>query len=366
MKVLIGGGGTGGHVFPAIAIAQAIKKLAPDTQILFVGAKDKLEMEKVPAAGFDIIGLPAAGFQRKLSLKNITFFFKLAACMIKSRKIIRDFKPDVAVGVGGYASGPILRAAANKNIPIVLQEQNSHAGVTNKILAKKAVKIFTAYNQMEKYFDKDKIQFAGNPVRTDIVECSATVAEARKQLNLDENKTTVLCIGGSLGAATINKSIKKHLDEFKQAGIQLLWQTGKIYYNEIAEYLKTGDYSGIHAVPFIKQMDLAYRAADVVVSRSGALSVSELCLAAKPVIFIPSPNVAEDHQTKNAMALVNENAATMIKDNQAEELLFTTIEKLCNDNELRKTFEKNISALAVKDSANIIAKEVMAIAKNNK
>ena len=361
MKVLIGGGGTGGHVFPAIAIAQAIKKLAPNTEILFVGAKDKLEMEKVPAAGFEIVGLPAAGFQRKLSFKNITFFFKLAACMLKSRKIVRDFKPDVAVGVGGYASGPILRAAAKKNVPVVLQEQNSHAGVTNKILAKKAVKIFTSYHGMEKYFDAEKIEFAGNPVRSDIVECVASKQEAREQLGLDKDKKTILVIGGSLGAATINKSVKKHLDEFKNSEIQLLWQTGKIYYDEIATFLNAGDFPLVKAMAFVKRMDLAYRAADVVVSRSGALSVSELCLAAKPVVFIPSPNVAEDHQTKNAMALVNENAAMIIKDNEAEDKLFEIVGQLCNDENAQERLSCNIAKLAVKDSASIIATRILEI-----
>lgn len=360
MKILIGGGGTGGHVFPAIAIAQALKKIKPETEFLFVGAKDKLEMEKVPAAGFNIIGLPAAGFQRKFSLKNITFFFKLISCAIKSKKIIKDFKPDIAIGVGGYASGPILRAAAKAGIPIMLQEQNSFAGVTNKMLAKYAVKIFTAYKNMDKFFDINKTTLTGNPVREDIANNTTTKEEAINHFNLSPNKKTVLIIGGSLGAGTINKSMLKYAEKFQQLGnIQFIWQTGKYYWDNIENEMKTKNCPDIHATAFVKRMDLAYKAADIVVSRSGALSVSELCLAAKPVIFIPSPNVAEDHQTKNAMALVNENAATMIKDSEAEELFFEKINNLCNDIEKMNHYSENIAKLAVKNSAEIIATEII-------
>lgn len=363
MKVLIGGGGTGGHVFPAIAIAQALKKIDPQIDILFVGAKDKIEMEKVPAAGFKIIGLPAAGFQRKNMLKNITLPFKLAACMLKARSIIKDFRPDVAVGVGGYASGPILRAAANFGVPIVLQEQNSHAGVTNQILAKKASRIFTAYHGMEKYFDESKIKFAGNPVRADIVDNDFTREDAMAHFGLDPNKTTVLSVGGSLGAGTINKSILAHIDEITDSGIQLIWQTGKYYYDDIMKALEGKNYPTIHPMAFVKRMDLAYKAADVVVSRSGALSVSELCLAAKPVIFIPSPNVAEDHQTKNAMALVSKDAAAMIRDSEAEELFFREVKSLCDDAQKRAMFSQNIAKLAVKNSADLIAHDILEMVK---
>lgn len=363
MKVLIGGGGTGGHVFPAIAIAQALRKIDPEIDILFVGAKDKIEMEKVPAAGFRIIGLPAAGFQRKNMLKNISLPFKLISCMIQANRIIKDFRPDIAVGVGGYASGPILKAAASHNVPIVLQEQNSHAGVTNKILAKKASRIFTAYDGMEKYFQADKIMFTGNPVRSDIVDNNFTREDACKEFGLDPQKTTVLSVGGSLGAGTINKSIMSHLDEFAKAGIQIIWQTGKYYYDDIMSNFDANKYPDIHPMAFVKRMDLAYKAADVVVSRSGALSVSELCLAAKPVIFIPSPNVAEDHQTKNAMALVGKDAAMMVKDSEAEQKLFEAVSSLCADSGKRVSFSENIYKLAVKNSAELIANEIIGMIK---
>lgn len=363
MKVLIGGGGTGGHVFPAIAIAQALRKMDPGIDILFVGAQDKIEMEKVPAAGFKIIGLPAAGFQRKNMLKNITLPFKLISCMIKSRRIIKDFRPDIAVGVGGYASGPILRAAAGQGVPIVLQEQNSHAGVTNQILSKKASRIFTAYDGMEKYFDADKIKFTGNPVRADIADNACTREEALREFGLDPGKITVLSVGGSLGAGTINKSIMAHIDEFAKSNIQIIWQTGKYYYDDIMAQLKDTNYPNIHPMAFVKRMDLAYKVADVVVSRSGALSVSELCLAAKPVIFIPSPNVAEDHQTKNAMALVSKNAAMMLADADAEKNLFQTVSSLCADNGKRVQFSENIAKLAVKNSADLIAAEILGMIK---
>ncbi len=363
MKVLIGGGGTGGHVFPAIAIAQALRKIDPQIDILFVGAKDKIEMEKVPAAGFKIIGLPAAGFQRKKFFRNLSLPFKLASCMMQSRRIIKDFKPDIAVGVGGYASGPILRAAANQGVPIVLQEQNSHAGVTNQILAKKAKRIFTAYDGMEKYFEKEKISFAGNPVRADIADIKASRDEALEYFGLSGDKPVVFSVGGSLGAGTINKSLMAHLDDFENAGIQLVWQTGKYYYDNIMSALEGKKYNNVHPMAFVKRMDLAYKAADVVVSRSGALSVSELCLAAKPVIFIPSPNVAEDHQTKNAMALVNKGAAAIVTDAEAAEKLFDEVSSLVADSNRRAEYSANISKLAVKDSADLIAKEIMGMVK---
>ncbi|MBO7568252.1 MAG: undecaprenyldiphospho-muramoylpentapeptide beta-N-acetylglucosaminyltransferase [Bacteroidales bacterium] len=363
MKVLIGGGGTGGHVFPAIAIAQALRRIDPQIDILFVGAKDKIEMEKVPAAGFNIIGLPAAGFQRKKFFKNLSLPFKLLSCMIKSRKIIKDFAPDIAVGVGGYASGPILRAASKQGVPIVLQEQNSHAGVTNQILSKKASRIFTAYDGMEKYFDKDKIFFAGNPVRADIANNTASRDEALEHFGLSADKPVVLSVGGSLGAGTINKSIMAHIDEFDKAGIQVIWQTGKYYYDNIMASLSGKSYPTIHPMAFVKRMDLAYKAADIVVSRSGALSVSELCIAAKPVIFVPSPNVAEDHQTKNAMALVNKNAAALLRDSEAESKLFDMVSSLLSDKDKQKSFSENIASLAVVNSADLIAKEIVEMIK---
>jgi UDP-N-acetylglucosamine--N-acetylmuramyl-(pentapeptide) pyrophosphoryl-undecaprenol N-acetylglucosamine transferase len=283
--------------------------------------------------------------------------------MIKSRKIVKDFKPDIAVGVGGYASGPILRAAAKQGVPIVLQEQNSHAGVTNQILSKKASKIFTAYDGMEKYFDKDKIFFAGNPVRSDIAEITATREEALEHFGLTADKPVVLSVGGSLGAGTINKSIMAHIDEFEKAGIQLIWQTGKYYYDNIMASLACKTYTCIHPMAFVKRMDLAYKAADVVVSRSGALSVSELCLAAKPVIFIPSPNVAEDHQTKNALALANRNAAIYVKDAEAPATLLELAIKTVADEQKLQSLSENVLKLALPDSADIIAKEVIKLAE---
>lgn len=363
MKILISGGGTGGHVFPAIAIAQALKRIDENIEILFVGALGKIEMEKVPAAGFKIIGLPSAGIQRKNILKNITLPFKLLKCMSMAKKIIKDFAPDIAVGVGGYASGPALRAAAKAGVPVVLQEQNSHAGVTNQILAKKAVKIFTAYQNMEKYFDKDKILLTGNPVRPDIINNTAERDEALEFFNLKKDKVTVLSIGGSLGAGTINNSIMKFVEQFQNAGIQIIWQTGKYYYDNIEKELQNKNCPDIHAMPFIKRMDLAYKAADVVVSRSGALSVSELCIAGKPVIFIPSPNVAEDHQTKNALALVNQDAALMLKDSEALEKFFTVVNELCKDEKKQTLLKNNIKKLAILNSSDIIAKEILNLAK---
>jgi UDP-N-acetylglucosamine--N-acetylmuramyl-(pentapeptide) pyrophosphoryl-undecaprenol N-acetylglucosamine transferase len=363
MKVLIGGGGTGGHVFPAIAIAQALKRADESIEILFVGALGKIEMEKVPAAGFKIIGLPSAGIQRKQIWKNIALPFKLLKCMSMSKKIINDFQPDIAVGVGGYASGPILKAASKFGVPVVLQEQNSHAGVTNKLLAKKAVRIFTAYQNMEKYFDKDKIMLTGNPVRPDIVNNTATREEALEFFGLNPNKKTVLSIGGSLGAGTINESILSSVETIQKSDIQIIWQTGKYYYDNIERELKLKNCPDVHAMAFIKRMDLAYKAADVVISRSGALSVSELCIAAKPVIFVPSPNVAEDHQTKNAQALVSQDAALMLRDDEAKEKLLKLVLELCKNDEKQNLLKNNIKKLAISNSSDIIAHEIINLAK---
>ncbi len=360
MKIIIGGGGTGGHVFPAIAIGQAIKSICPDAQILFVGALGKIEMEKVPQAGFEIVGLPIAGFHRKFTLRNLSFPFKLANCMLKSRKIIKDFKPDFAIGVGGYASGPILRAAAKQGVKIFIQEQNSHAGVTNKILQEYASKIFTAYPDMTKYFPKEKTEFLGNPVRNDIVKNDITKEQAQEFFGLGKNKFTILSIGGSLGASTINKSILANLDKFKELGnVQIIWQTGKIYIDEINNQLKGKDYPFLHHSAFVTRMDMAYKAADLVISRSGALSVSELCIAGKPTIFIPSPNVAEDHQTKNAMALVNENAADIIADKDAQNLLFEKVSSYVNNKEKLEELSSNILKLAKPNSAFDIANYIL-------
>lgn len=357
-RIIIGGGGTGGHIFPAISIAQAIRKKDPRAEILFVGAQNKIEMEKVPEAGFRIIGLPVTGLQRRITLKNISFLVNLLKSAQMAAKIINDFKPGLAAGVGGYASGPILRAAARKGIPIVIQEQNSYAGLTNKLLARKAEKIFVAYEGMEKYFPADKILLAGNPVRKDILDVDTKRKEALLHFNLDEKKPVVLVIGGSLGAGTINNSIFKNLELFG-SDIQLLWQTGKYYYEDLSERIGGLTGSNIKLFPFIKSMDLAFAAGDVIISRAGAGTISELALVGKPVILVPSPNVAEDHQTKNAMALVKKGAALHISDSEAEMKLVEACMELLKDENLRNKLGKNIKSLALPGSADHIAEEIL-------
>ncbi|HWZ21245.1 MAG TPA: undecaprenyldiphospho-muramoylpentapeptide beta-N-acetylglucosaminyltransferase, partial [Cytophagaceae bacterium] len=327
-RIIISGGGTGGHIFPAIAIANAIKEVHPNAEILFVGAEGKMEMEKVPQAGYKIVGLPVAGFQRKLTFKNFLFPFKLLSSLLKARNIVKEFKPDVAVGVGGYASGPLLYAASTKGIPTLIQEQNSYAGVTNKILSKKAKTICVAYQGMERFFSKDKIVYTGNPVRKDILEYKSKKQEGLQFFGLNENVNTIFIMGGSLGARTVNKSVIANLDMLVEAGVQVIWQTGKFYYKECLEVVSKINSDKIKVLEFINDMNLAYAVADIVISRAGALSISELCLVQKPVILVPSPNVAEDHQTKNAMALVEVNAAQLIKDDQAERVLVPAVLKL--------------------------------------
>lgn len=362
-NIIISGGGTGGHIFPAISIANAIKEIEPETNILFVGALGKIEMEKVPAAGYDIIGLPVAGLQRRLTVKNISFIFKLISSLRKSKKIIKDFKPDVVVGVGGYASGPVLRSANQKRIPTLIQEQNSYAGITNKLLAKKAKKICVAYEGMENYFPKDKIILTGNPVRQDLLEKMGSRDEAIEHFKLDKSKKTILVVGGSLGARTINQSIIKDIDKLGNSDYQLLWQTGKYYFEDAKKVADEAGYKNIKVLDFIKRMDMAYSVADVIISRAGAGTISELCLVGKPVVLVPSPNVAEDHQTKNAMALVNKDAAFMIKDVEArEKLIHEVIELVGNKDQISKLSE-NIKKLALKDSAKIIAQEVLKLVK---
>ena len=363
IKVIISGGGTGGHIFPAISIANAIKEQHPDAKILFVGAEGRMEMQRVPAAGYDIIGLPVAGFDRKNLLKNFGVILKLMRSQIKARKIIKDFKPDVAVGVGGYASGPTLKVAGTMGIPTLIQEQNSYAGVTNKLLAKQAHKICVAYEGMERFFDKDKIILTGNPVRQGLLNPAVSREEAIRSFGLDPEKKTVLIIGGSLGARTINNCVMQGLEKIKQSGVQFIWQTGKIYIDEArAAVARAGEMPMLYVTDFILDMSAAYRAADLIISRAGAGSISELCLLAKPVILVPSPNVAEDHQTKNALALVNKKAALYVKDAEAgEKLLDTaigTVQQAGTLNEL----STNIAKLAFKDSANIIAREVYKLA----
>lgn len=358
-NIIISGGGTGGHVFPAISIANAIKEIEPETNIFFVGALGKIEMEKVPAAGYEIIGLPVAGLQRKLTIKNISFIFKLIKSLRKSKQIIKDFKPDVVVGVGGYASGPVLRKANQIGIPTLIQEQNSYAGITNKLLAKKVQKICVAYEGMEKYFPKEKIMLTGNPVRQDLLDKIGSKNEAIKHFSLAENKKTILVIGGSLGARTVNQSVMEDIEKIGNSDFQLLWQTGKYYYEEAKKVADQSGFKNIKVLDFLKRMDFAYSVADVIISRAGAGTISELCLVGKPVILVPSPNVAEDHQTKNAMALVNRNAAIMIRDVEAKENLIRTALNLISNEEQIKSLSENIKGMALHDSAKIIAEEVL-------
>ena len=367
LRIIISGGGTGGHIFPAVSIANAIKELRPDTEILFVGAEGRMEMHRVPAAGYPIKGLPVAGFDRKNLFKNIPVLIKLFKSQRLARKIVKDFQPHAAVGVGGYASGPTLKVAGSMGVPTLLQEQNSYAGVTNKLLAKQAKKICVAYEGMEQFFDKDKIILTGNPVRQGLLNHSKTREEAIATFGLDPSKRTILILGGSLGARTINHCLMENLDKVKSSGIQFIWQTGKIYIEEAkAAVAKAGELPMLHVTDFISDMTTAYCAADLVISRAGAGSISEFCLLQKPVILVPSPNVAEDHQTKNALALVNKNAALYVKDMEAKELLLDKAIEVVKQPDLLKNLSKNITELAFTDSANIIAKEVIKLAEKYK
>ena len=363
IRIIISGGGTGGHIFPAVSIANAIKEQHPEAEILFVGAEGRMEMQRVPAAGYQIIGLPVAGFDRKHLLKNISVLIKLMKSQIKARRIIKEFKPDAAVGVGGYASGPTLKVAGSMGIPTLIQEQNSYAGVTNKLLAKKACKICVAYEGMERFFDKEKIILTGNPVRQNLLNQQMSREEAIRSFNLDPTKKTVLIVGGSLGARTINTCVLNGLDQIRQSGVQFIWQTGKFYINEAKEKVgQAENYPMLHTTDFITDMAAAYSAADLVISRAGAGSISEFCLLGKPVILVPSPNVAEDHQTKNALALVAKDAALYIKDAEASEKLLKTAIETVQQPETLKKLSTNIAKLAFKDSANTIAEEVWKLA----
>lgn len=363
LRVIISGGGTGGHIFPAVSIANAIRLQHPDAKILFVGAEGRMEMQRVPAAGYEIIGLPVAGFDRKHLLRNISVLIKLMRSQLKARRIVKAFQPDVAVGVGGYASGPTLKVAGMMGIPTLIQEQNSYAGVTNKLLAKQASKICVAYEGMERFFDKEKIILTGNPVRQGLLQHNMSREDAVRSFQLNPAKKTVLIIGGSLGARTINNCVMQGLDKIRQSGVQFIWQTGKIYISEArAAVSRAGELPMLHTTDFIADMAAAYRAADLVISRAGAGSISELCLLGKPVILVPSPNVAEDHQTKNALALVNKEAALYVKDAEAGvKLLDTAIATVQQPDTLNK-LSTNIAKLAFKDSANVIAGEVWKLA----
>lgn len=364
LRIIISGGGTGGHIFPAVSIANAIKEMLPDTDILFVGAEGRMEMHRVPAAGYPIKGLPVAGFDRKNLLKNIPVLIKLFKSQRMAKKIIKEFRPHAAVGVGGYASGPTLKVAGSMGIPTLLQEQNSYAGVTNKLLAKQAHKICVAYEGMERFFDKEKIILTGNPVRQGLRNPNITREDAIRSLGLDPLKKTVLILGGSLGARTINHCIMENLAKIKESGIQFIWQTGKIYIDEArATVAQAGELPMLHVTDFISDMATAYCAADLVISRAGAGSISEFCLLEKPVILVPSPNVAEDHQTKNALALVNKEAALYVKDADAKAQLIDQAIDTVNQPELLKKLSINIAKLAFTDSANVIAKEVIKLAE---
>ena len=364
IKVIVSGGGTGGHIFPAISIANAVKAQHPDAEILFVGAQGRMEMQRVPDAGYKIIGLPIQGFSRKNPFKNIVVLYKIWKSQRLAKKIIKEFEPDVAVGVGGYASGPLLNQAAKMGVPTLIQEQNSYAGVTNKLLAKKAKRICVAYEGMERFFPKDKIIMTGNPVRQNLVDIKLSKEEAAKAMGLDPDKKTILVIGGSLGARTVNESILQHVEDIRKAtDVQVYWQHGKFYSEEIkAALAKIDKVDNLIASEFIKEMDKAYAAADLVISRAGASSISEICLLHKPSILVPSPNVAEDHQTKNAMALSNKAAAILVKDADARDTLVDVALKTVNEPETLKTLGENAGKMAFLDSANVIAKEVWKIA----
>ncbi len=363
MKVIISGGGTGGHIFPAIAIANTLKEMVPDIEILFVGALGKLEMEKVPAAGYRIVGLPISGFNRSLTLKNLKVLFKLFKSLRLAKDVIKSFKPDIAVGVGGYASGPVLWAATGKRIPAVIQEQNSYAGVTNKLLGKRVKKVCVAYDNMEKFFPKEKIIFTGNPVRKDLLNTNISKSEAYEYFGLDSSKKTILVVGGSGGARTINKSILANVNLLKSSDIQVIWQTGRFYFAEAKAQIDNYKFAHVKVFDFITRMDYAYNVADLVLSRAGASSISELCVLKKPCILIPSPNVAEDHQTKNAMALVNNNAAILITDVDAPKKLIPEALELIKDEKKLAQFSENLSKMAVYDSAEKIAKEILNLVK---
>jgi UDP-N-acetylglucosamine--N-acetylmuramyl-(pentapeptide) pyrophosphoryl-undecaprenol N-acetylglucosamine transferase len=358
-RVIISGGGTGGHIFPAVAIARGIQEQYPSADILFVGAQGKMEMEKVPAAGFPIEGLWISGLQRSLTLKNLLFPLKVLASVWKALRIIRKFKPDVAIGVGGYASGSLLYAASMKGIPCLIQEQNSFPGITNKILKDRVQTICVAYDKMERFFPSEKIVLTGNPVRKEITKLEGKRERGLEKFNLDSTKKTVLVVGGSLGARSINHSIDANLQLFADNDIQLIWQTGKLYTEQAKKRVDEVGKKGISSLDFIADMDLAYAVADVVISRAGALAVSELCLVKKPAILVPLPSAAEDHQTKNAMSLVSYNAAILVKDSEAKEHLVQDAIALVNDQEQMDKLSRNIEKLAFANATETIVSEVM-------
>ena len=363
LRVIISGGGTGGHIFPAVSIANAIKAQHPDAKILFVGALGRMEMQRVPAAGYEIKGLPIQGFNRKHLLKNVSVLIRLYKSLRMARKIIKQFRPMVAVGVGGYASGATLYECAKMGIPCLIQEQNSYAGVTNKLLAKRVQKICVAYDGMERFFPADKIIMTGNPVRENVLQTSLSQQEARTSFGLQPDKKTILLVGGSLGARTINESVMSHLDMIKDSGVQFIWQTGKYYHADIMKRLEGKDLPMLKVTDFISDMGAAYKAADVVISRAGASSISEFQLIGKPVILVPSPNVAEDHQTKNALALVNKQAALVVRDAEAREKLLPLALQTVKDDAKLASLSENIKKLGKGNAAGVIAQEVLRLSK---
>lgn len=366
LRLIVSGGGTGGHIFPALSIANAVKAKCPNAEILFVGAENRMEMQRVPAAGYNIIGLPVSGFDRKNLLKNIAVLWRLMKSRRKARRIIRNFAPHVAVGVGGYASGPTLKEAGAMGIPTLLQEQNSYAGVTNKLLAKQANCICVAYEGMERFFPKDKIRLTGNPVRQNLLDAKITHDEAVCSFGLDPKKKTVLIVGGSLGARTLNESMLGAWETLKEADVQFIWQTGKYYNEQITEQLRGRELENVHVCDFISSMDAAYAAADLVISRAGAGSISEFCLLGKAVVLVPSPNVSEDHQTKNALALVNKEAALYVKDADAANELIPLALNVVKDETKLAVLSANILTMAFHHSAEVIADEVIALATKYK
>jgi UDP-N-acetylglucosamine--N-acetylmuramyl-(pentapeptide) pyrophosphoryl-undecaprenol N-acetylglucosamine transferase len=360
IRVIISGGGTGGHIFPAVSIANELKRRNSASEILFVGALGRMEMEKVPAEGYKIIGLPVKGFQRKLSIQNLLVIFNAFRSLRIAGKLIRDFKPDIVIGVGGYASGPTLREAARLGVPTLLQEQNSYAGITNRLLARKAKKICVAYSGMERYFPAEKIVVTGNPVRK-ITLSDELRNEGFRFFDLVSDLPVLLVLGGSLGARTINQSVLHGINRLISSNIQVIWQTGKYYFDALRRQILKFNLKHLRITDFISRMDLAYNVADLLISRAGAISISEICLVGKPAILIPSPNVAEDHQTKNAMALVNKNAALMVKDSEAERILIDEVFRVLNDESLKKSLQNNSAKLGKSDSASQIVDEIYKI-----
>ena len=358
-KFILSGGGTGGHIYPAIAIANELKSRFPESEILFVGAQDKMEMQKVPQAGYPIKGLWIAGLQRRLTFDNALFPVKLLSSLLKSRQIIKQFKPDVVIGTGGFASGPLLQMANSAGIPTVIQEQNSYPGITNKLLSKKANAICVAYEKLERFFPKEKIVLTGNPVRQDLIAIDGKRAEGLAHFNLDPNKKTILILGGSLGARRINQLIEKELEFFASQKVQLLWQCGKLYFEEYQKY----NSENVQVMAFIERMDLVYAAADIVISRAGASSVSELCIVGKPVIFIPSPNVAEDHQTKNAQSVADKNGAILIRESELDTAFESTFSDLIANESKQNELSRNIKNLALPNATKAIVEEILKLIK---